>query len=487
MKSNPIPRGARAVFHHRLDKFRTRTAEGSFWLVQAGVVTVTLVHLAVEAMPFDLHRFSVLHVPVFLYLVPISYAGYRYGLEGGVLTGIWTSIVAAPNVYFFHRDGYAWVGELVHVLVVVVLAVIVSIPVERQRRAREHAEETGQRLALLNSVIAALGRSADLRHALAATLRQLIDVMHLEGAAVELRDGGKPALVVSQGDAADAAARLVRTRRERAERVYPVTVEDLAVGHLAIVPRPDRGLTADDHDTLTAVGGYIGVAFDNALLHAREKGTLRSYAAQVTRVQEDERTRMARELHDEVAQELIVLARDLEGVANDGCRGLAGRTRNILSSVRRFSRDLRPAVLDDLGLVAALRWLASDLSDRTAVCTAVEVVGASRRLAPEVEVALFRIAQEALRNAERHASPKRVDIRIDFGTERVEMLVSDDGIGFEPQPGEQLAHRGSYGILGMKERTNIVNGRFTLNSQPRQGTEVRIEVSGGEFSTEQCG
>ncbi len=218
----------------------------------------------------------------------------------------------------------------------------------------------------------------------------------------------------------------------------------------------------------------------------RMQENLRYYLEQLTRAQEEERKRIARELHDDTVQNLIVISRQLDKIASsDGelseespkhVANLKQQVEATLQGLRRFSHDLRPSVLDDLGLLPALELLASDL-EKQGIATSFEVTGEARRLRPEVEVMLFRIAQEAVRNIWRHARASAAKLTIEFNDNEVRVSVSDNGKGFElPQRPGDLASLGKLGLAGMNERVRLVNGTLIVQSAPGKGTTVVAEV-----------
>jgi two-component system, NarL family, sensor histidine kinase DegS len=231
------------------------------------------------------------------------------------------------------------------------------------------------------------------------------------------------------------------------------------------------------------VGNAIGVAVENAYLYR----SMRYYVQQVTRAQEDERARIARELHDDTIQSLIVLSRRLDELAKADTRQSPARARqldglrqdadDVIQGIRRFNRDLRPSTLDDLGLVPALEGLAAAMTDADGIPTGLWVTGARRRLSPEVELALFRIAQEALSNVKKHAEATVVVINVEFTDDAVEMAVHDNGKGFKlTSPVEELASAGHLGLIGMRERTHLLGGALTIQSQPKLGTKIVVSV-----------
>jgi len=214
---------------------------------------------------------------------------------------------------------------------------------------------------------------------------------------------------------------------------------------------------------------------------------LRFYLQQVTRAQEEERRRIARELHDDTAQDLVILLRQTDKLISTAdhlspqdatfLEELQQQTRKILDGVHRFSQDLRPSVLDDLGLLPALEWLTSDLTNHFGIAVDMAVLGPVRRSPPETELVLFRIAQEALRNVWKHSEASRAWVTVEFGDDKTVLTVKDDGKGFElPERVEDLAVAGRLGLVGIQERAQLIGGRLTLQSGLGKGTTVTVEV-----------
>jgi len=219
----------------------------------------------------------------------------------------------------------------------------------------------------------------------------------------------------------------------------------------------------------------------------RMQESLRFYLGQITMAQEEERKRIARELHDETIQALVVLARQLDDIISASSdlpfdkRRLLDNLRkqadDIMADVRRLSQDLRPPALDRLGLVPALEWLASDIGRRSGINFDVRIHGVSRRFSPEVELVLFRVAQEALRNAWRHAQATRVEITVEFGEVITRITVKDNGKGFDlPETTGDLVKSGRLGLAGMQERIQLVGGSLRIEPKLDEGTMVVIEA-----------
>ena len=214
---------------------------------------------------------------------------------------------------------------------------------------------------------------------------------------------------------------------------------------------------------------------------------MRGYLAALTQGQEEERKRLARELHDETVQSLIALdqkiqmARKALGRDPQACASrldeLRAMTTDIVEKVRRFSRNLRPIYLEDLGLIPALEMLTRDAGGEGKLVTAFRVTGEPKRLSVEREMALYRLVQEALNNVTAHANASRADVTMIFVGDEVSVTIADDGVGFAipDRPGE-LAEAGHYGVLGMRERAELAGGWLSIESEPGHGTRIEIRL-----------
>jgi signal transduction histidine kinase len=206
-----------------------------------------------------------------------------------------------------------------------------------------------------------------------------------------------------------------------------------------------------------------------SVLTARRLGRLendaRTLSAQLLRAQEQERRAIARELHDDVGQMLSGLL--LEAGNTGRVTELAGRA---IDSVRRLALVLRPSMLDDLGLVAALEWQAREVGNRSGLQVEVDALETAGELPEAQRICIFRVAQEALRNCSRHAKATRVRVALDRAASRVLLKVEDDGKGFQPARSKGL------GLLGMEERVAQLGGRLRIESQPGRGTTVTADL-----------
>jgi signal transduction histidine kinase len=209
---------------------------------------------------------------------------------------------------------------------------------------------------------------------------------------------------------------------------------------------------------------------------------LHDYIGAITSAQEDERLRLARELHDETIQSVIALkqrvqlaersVKDQKG--KQSLRELEGLAEQTVENLRRIIRALRPIYLEDLGLVTALEMLARESKTMQ---VDFQRAGQEKRLDHEVELALYRIAQEALSNVARHSKASEVTLKIIFSEMEFVLEVSDNGIGFDlPQSPTDFAPSGHFGLLGMKERAELIGGRLKIQSETDKGTRLSVRV-----------
>ena len=283
---------------------------------------------------------------------------------------------------------------------------------------------------------------------------------------------------------------LIATERLRAFAAVPLRVRNKILGVLTIASHDARKFSAEDIRLLESISSHIAIAIENAKLHQEvqykdeSRGEL---LGEILSIQEEERRRIARELHDETSQSLASLAASLEAVAGMLPSGSnEARTRlkkveqvaiNVLDEIHRMIYELRPTLLDDLGLVAAARWLINNNLGAAGVHVNFKTLGRVRRLRPKMETILFRVIQETVGNIAKHAHAKKTDLIIHFKRNSIIVHIQDDGDGFDVE--EAISSRDrprGLGLLGMKERVELVHGSLDIRSQPGSGTEVEIEI-----------
>ncbi len=206
---------------------------------------------------------------------------------------------------------------------------------------------------------------------------------------------------------------------------------------------------------------------------------------QIVAAQEAERQRIARELHDETGQSLTAIGLGLRGISTQignentkvtqNMRKLEAMTTNSLNELQRMIANLRPAHLDDLGLAAAIRWYVNDLRNHTDIDIHLKFEGDEVKVSDEVKIALYRIIQEAITNAIKHSQATNVFINLNFLDKRVMVEIEDDGVGMDMSRFNTQKHS-SWGLLGMQERTKLLNGSFIIDSKVGRGFRISASL-----------
>ena len=246
---------------------------------------------------------------------------------------------------------------------------------------------------------------------------------------------------------------------------------------ISIRPLPEHGVN----------GATLGVVVTDLTEARRNEERLRALTHRVVQAQEAERGRVALELHDNITQLLCAVGFRSEAlvgklVARDGpAKKEAIALRQMLAQtvqeVERISRNLRPSVLDQMGLDAVLSETSTEFTTRTGVPVKLACVQLSERLPADIELALYRIVQEALKNVEKHARARHVDVRLSQEGAFVRLTIKDDGIGFAPERSSGTRKgSGGLGLLGMRERAAYVRGVLTIKSTRRVGTEIGVRI-----------
>jgi signal transduction histidine kinase len=254
----------------------------------------------------------------------------------------------------------------------------------------------------------------------------------------------------------------------------PLVVRDRAVGVVAVHDKLGHDLRFTDEDLRLAEGFAVRASAAVELSERVQRDALR----RVVEAQELERRRLARELHDETGQALTSILLGLKAVeeAKDDAKrdAAAAELRELavstLQDVRRLAVELRPTALDDFGLLAALERLAQTFTEQIGIATDVEANLGDERLPAEIETALFRLVQEALTNVVKHARATRVSISLVRKAKSVSAVIEDDGVGFTDPSGDGL------GLIGMRERVGLLNGRLEIEARAGQGTTIVAEV-----------
>jgi two-component system sensor histidine kinase DegS len=237
------------------------------------------------------------------------------------------------------------------------------------------------------------------------------------------------------------------------------------------------------------------VAMDYQPGSKSSRGLLRSRTARwlslsrMLKVQEYERRRLARKLHDDTIQSLLVIANRAHALESGDYGRLSPKARkqaeeildmllHTIDDVRRLSRDLRPSILDNTGLLPALRWLAESLTNQSGIRIDLKVNGNEHSLPQEFEIIMFRIAQDALNNIVRHSSATVATVTLDFVTSKFRMTVADNGCGFDmPENLADFAAKGKLGLQRMEHQARLLDGTFKVTSHPGKGTTINVEAT----------
>jgi|GEM_PF-278703 len=505
--------------------------DGRFWLLQAVVVCLYVGRLLVE---LAVTGNTVPHLADFttlgLFVWPVLYAAVTFGPAGATITAALIAVLSAPRglAYASATDGVGLWSESTQVVVLCVLALVVGRLVRAERAAR-HAADTARRhhlaaearyrglfeaaptpIVLVDglgtvveanpaacAVLAPEAPSAVVGRSLAAlvgadTARSLFDL------ARRAATGERPPLAVFgrrtpavAAPGPDGPAGRVTPDAGRAPdgRAVPGTEEDPEAGPLVLLEPEGVPLQFRASATPLAEPGreaLVQIVLSDITPETRRTAWMEGYAARVLDAQEEERRRIAQELHDGPLQALVHLCRRIDdarlaathGDATAPLEDLRHLAERLVDEVRGISRGLRPSVLDDLGLPAAVGRLLQDLERRSGLQGSLGVSGTPRRLAPPVELALFRVAQEALTNVEHHAQATRVAVGLAFEEHGVRLLVSDDGSGFDVTRASG-GSGGSMGIVGMRERIHLAGGRVRIHSGHGEGSTVDAWVPDG--------
>ena len=391
---------------------------------------------------------------------------------------------------------------------------------ERKRR-EEELRRRNRELAALNAVAAAVGRVLSPGEILQRALREALRALELEvGWIFILEQDGRARLAATHGfDGADFAfpncacgkvlttgepvvlcnlderCAVYRLRDDvRCHLTVPIVAGERRLGVLSVGDATCDRFDQSEINLLLSIGHQIGIALENARLweEVQEKERVRGeLLAQIIRAQEEERRRVARELHDGIGQSLNALVLGLNTLATalerapDMVPTLIRRLRYSASDTVRELQDviydLRPSILDDMGLVRALQWYAEERLHPLGIEVSFHVPSDLPRLPSEVETALFRIGQEALTNIVKHAQATRVTVRLGYTQRSIWVEIMDNGQGFVVEQALQRhgGQRSGWGLLSIQERASLLGGRAVIEAEVDKGTRVYVEVPRG--------
>jgi len=421
-------------------------------------------------------------LPLGIFLVPVLYAAITFGLQGGILVAAVSVVATVPWIVqsLEQQDPVGAWFDFVQVVVLVVVAYFVGRGVRDERLARLAAERS-RRDHLL----------AEMRYRnLFETNSQPLLLCDLAGSVVE-------ANVAAQGAFGRVGPPLLQRNVtdiigtecwESIRRGTPWTntVEAPAADSThAVTLRPEARQVAVEGEAM------VQIVFQDVTVEARRRLEVQAFAADVVKGQEDERRRIAQELHDGPLQTLVHVCRLVDQVAETerdqvpetalgsfALGQLRAAAESAMAEVRQISRGLRPSLLDDLGLVTALERLCDEVESRAGVAAVLrtDLDESVLMLTPATELTVYRVAQEALSNVDRHAAASTVEMYLSISCDSLELRVVDDGTGFDASSGDGDRDGWRLGLRGMAERAALSGGRLTVRSIPGCGTTVTLGV-----------
>ena len=473
---------------------RPWTSSG-FWILQLVVLTLYLIRLAATvAFHLDATSLVLEFSTLALFIIPVVYSALNHGFAGALFTSGWISLLAVPRVVSAiqtHEYVAAW-AEIMQVVLLDALAFLIGQRVSAEREARRLAEVSRE---------AHLSAEAMYRDLFDSNQAPIV-IIDADGLVVETNAAAQHAFGLSEtmvtpvrlvdmigpGAAARVLTQLISWQLPAGEagddpladppRVEPLSLD---VGEERVLFRPTATMLGPN-----LLGKRMQVVFEDVTAETRRHDQMEAYATRVVLGQEEERRHLAQELHDGPLQTLIHLCRKIDEVdspsdvsrsdAPPSLSELRPIVEHTVAELRSIAKGLRPSILDDLGLVASINQLLADAGDRQGFETSFGVTGPERRLPPAVELTVFRIAQEALSNVERHAGARHVAVGINFDVGGLRLLVKDDGSGFVTSGQTSERRSASLGLPGMKERAHLIGSRLLIHSDLGAGTTVDIRV-----------
>jgi signal transduction histidine kinase len=481
----------------------TPWANSRFWLLQIIILALAMIRLAATvAFHLDTGSLALEFSTLGLFLVPVLYAALNYGVAGAASTAGWVTVLCLPQFASALSDrNYvgAW-AELAQLILLDALAVLVGQRVTAERTARRQAE-TAQRAHL--SAEALYRNLFDSNQAPILLVDDVGNVIEANASAQRAFRGATshantdsilprngPVRLVEMIGASAAGQILSQLISEQIKTTSTEDEQTSANGRAATVTREVDGRLVLFRPTATLLSksnreARMQIVFEDVTAETLRRDLMEAYAARVVLGQEEERRHIAQELHDGPVQTLIHLCRQIDGfdareslTADESwpLADLRSIVEETVAELRSIAKGLRPSVLDDLGLVASINQIVAETGERREFEASFGFTGAEKRLAPAIELALFRIAQEALSNVERHASATRVAVGLSFDDSGVRLLVHDDGIGFDALATTDATQKGSLGLRGMTERARLIGADLTVHSGAGRGAGTTVDV-----------
>jgi len=454
------------------------------WIIIVLFVVLTISHSTQLLMPaaLELSRHSLERL---LYLLLVLYAGWTLGIIGGAALWLSSAVAMLLRTFLISPNFRDALLESSAILIISALAIALIEAYHRNKQRQVRLEEAMKNLELSQQNYEELFANASD----AIWIHDIEGNIILANKACEKLTGYSVSEFTGKNvrefltPQALPLARQVRDRLLRGEAMEH-RYEQRAIkkdGSEAIMQLATRLIVSDGKPK----------AFQNMARDITEERRLQDnvqfYVRQVLQAQEEERKRLARELHDDTSQQILLLTHGVDNLASKSERYLPQELRNELEKlyelsqqtyqgIKHYAQALRPGILDDLGLVAAIKWLAEEIHNFSGIEIQVKT-DAIPPLPSETQLVLFRIVQEALNNVHHHSGASQASITVEYQEAEVRVTISDNGKGFElPQQLSDFAGRGKLGLTGMAERARLISGELEVSSQIGKGTKIIVKA-----------
>ncbi|MBI2831851.1 MAG: PAS domain S-box protein [Chloroflexi bacterium] len=469
----------------RLWAYRPRWQERRFWILQALVISLAGLHIGLDSGVLKFHIEELYFLPSSLLLAPVVFAALTYGFVGAITTTLWVVVLTIPDMVFWHQ-GLERIGIISQLLLLGGIASYIGRRVDRERRLRRQVENAAVALKASTVKYQGLLESNPIAVLIVNPDGSILEVNPsatiLFGKNKTSMESMRLADIFEAGKVQELLGSFQNGRRQ-------VDTLTLNMGGREVILEPR--LTETDDGKGNPV---IQVLLRDITDEYHRRAGLRAYAAEILRALEEERQLLARELHDETIQALILVCRQLGDIEEslapysplviklkEAHRG----AEEVVKGLRDFAKALRPPILDDLGLTISIRRLLSDFTERTKIEGQLMVSGHDHRLTSDIELGIFRITQEALRNVERHAGANYVAVIITFTEHGVRLDVVDNGVGFSTPPASSdFTVSGHLGLISMQERAQLLGGKLEIQSSPGKGTKVTLSVPDTHYASQ---
>jgi len=456
------------------------------WIIIVLFVFLTISHFThgVFSMPaaLGLSRYSLERL---LYLLLVLYAGWTLGIIGGATLWLSSAVAMLLRTFLISPDFRDAFLESLACLVIGALAITLIAAYHQNKRQQEKLEKTMKDVDLARQNYEELFTNAS----------DAIWVHNLEG---NITLVNKACEKLSGYPVSELPGKNVREFLTPETLSIARQVKDKLLRGETMEHRYEQRLIKKDGSeaimqltTRLIVSDGKPQAFQNLARDITEERKLRDnlqfYLRQVLQAQEEERKRLARELHDDASQQILLLTHGIDNIAYEAERYSPQELRSELGklyelsqqtyqNVKHYAQALRPSILDDLGLVAAIKWLAEEIHKLSGIEIQVKA-DSIPLLPPETQLVLFRIVQESLNNVHRHSGASEASITVECQGAEIRVTISDNGKGFElPRQLSEFAGQGKLGLTGMAERVRLIGGELEVSSQIGKGTKIIVKA-----------